>query len=80
MIILFQALRVVQLIVFIRVILTWIVPDPRNPMLRKFTEPVDRILAPFRVVIPMGGAMMDLGPLLFLLLIEAIMRVVVQLI
>ena len=77
---LFNALRLLQLVVFIRVLLTWVMPEIRDPTLRRLTDPIDRMIAPFRVVVPMGRAMLDLGPLLFLLLIEALLRVVVHLV
>ncbi len=73
-------LRLVQLAIFLRVMLTWVAPDPsamRN--LRWFTDPMDRLLKPFSVAIPMGPAYLDLGPMLALFLIEGISRVLIQL-
>lgn len=74
------ALRLLQMAIFLRIMLTWIAPDPyalRN--LRRFTDPIDRLLKPFSVAIPMGPAYLDLGPMLALLLIEGISRVLIQL-
>lgn len=74
------ALRLLQLAIFLRVMLTWISPNPggmRN--LRWFTDPMDRLLKPFSVTIPMGHAYLDLGPMLALFLIEGISRVLIYL-
>ncbi|HOY67700.1 MAG TPA: YggT family protein [Candidatus Ozemobacteraceae bacterium] len=73
-------LRLLQLAIFLRVMLTWIAPDPYQARsFRRFTDPIDRLLKPFSVAIPMGPAYLDLGPMLALLLIEAISRVLIQL-
>lgn len=57
--------------IFIRVLLSWVNPDPRNPivsMLYSLTEP---ILAPARRLIP-PIAGLDLSPLIVLVLIQAL--------
>lgn len=73
-------LRLVQLAIFLRVMLTWVAPHPSSMRnLRWFTDPMDRLLKPFSVAIPMGPAYLDLGPMLALFLIEGISRVLVQL-
>jgi YggT family protein len=76
---LLRGLRFIQFAVFVRILLTWVMPVPRQPAIRWFATTVDRVLKPFRVLLPMGGAYLDLGPLLFLLLLEAIQRIVIQL-
>lgn len=57
--------------IFLRVILSWVNPDPRNPivsMLYSLTEP---ILAPARRMIPAIGGL-DLSPLVVLVLLQAL--------
>ena len=57
--------------IFLRVILSWVNPDPRNPvvsMLYSLTEP---ILAPARRLIPSLGGL-DLSPLVVLVLLQAL--------
>ncbi len=57
--------------IFLRIILSWINPDPRNPvvsMLYSLTEPV---LAPARRIIPTLGGL-DLSPLVVLVLLQAL--------
>ncbi len=57
--------------IFLRVLLSWINPDPRNPvvsMLFSLTEP---ILAPARRIIPTLGVL-DLSPIVVLVLLQAL--------
>ncbi|MCE5393196.1 MAG: YggT family protein [Acidithiobacillus sp.] len=55
--------------VFIRAILTWVQPDPYNPIVRFLDRVTSPILQPLqRLVPPMGG--IDFSPLLALLLIQ----------
>lgn len=68
-------LKLVQLVVVLRVLLTWFYPDPYNQPLPAVTKRIDNMLRPFRVRVPLRGAMLELGPLLFLLLLEGIQRV-----
>lgn len=64
--------RIIQLVVFIRILLTWIMPGPLPKGIRPISNQIDKVLKKFQVLIPMRGAYMDLGPILFLLLTEAI--------
>ncbi|HNW33582.1 MAG TPA: YggT family protein [Candidatus Ozemobacteraceae bacterium] len=75
------ALRLLQLAIFLRVMLTWIAPDPSAARaFSRFTDPMDRLLKPFSVAVPMGPAYLDLGPMLALFLIEGISRVLIHLV
>lgn len=56
-------------IIIIRALISWVNPDPYNPIVQflyKVTEPV---LAPIRRLIPMGRIGIDLSPLIVLFLI-----------
>ncbi|MDD3148240.1 MAG: YggT family protein [Candidatus Riflebacteria bacterium] len=77
--IIIELLRLLQFVVFIRIILTWIMPGKLPPAIRPVTDRIDLVLRRFQVLIPMGNAYIDLGPMLFLALIEVIMRVLVSL-
>lgn len=59
---LIKLLNIYMLILFVRVLLSWVNPNPHNPIVQilyRLTEPV---LAPIRRVLPpMGG--FDLAPL-----------------
>ena len=67
-------LQLLELLIFIRVLMTWFV-NPFDARFRFFTEPVDKILRPFRVLIQFGGGAVDIGPLLALVLIDMVQRV-----
>ncbi len=62
MLIIIKLLDIYMLILFVRVLLSWVNPNPHNPIVQilyRLTEPV---LAPIRRVLPsMGG--LDLSPL-----------------
>jgi YggT family protein len=65
-------LNIYKWVIIISALITWVNPDPWNPIvqfLRRVTEPV---LAPIRRwlgVRMMGGAMIDLSPLIAILII-----------
>ena len=72
-------LRLLQFAVLIRVVLSWMSPDPRHSKFSWFTNPVDVLLKPFRVLIPIGGGFLDAGPVLALLLLQMIERILIHL-
>lgn len=55
--------------ILVRVILSWVAPDPANPVTRIIIQITEPVMAPARKVLPpMGG--LDLSPILVLLLIQ----------
>lgn len=54
--------------VIIRAILSWVNPDPYNPIVRFLTETTDPLLRPLRRILPRLGAV-DFSPLLLLLIL-----------
>lgn len=69
-------LRVYSWVITARVIISWVNPNPRNELLLwviRLTEPV---MAPLRKLIPVPG--LDLSPLLAWLLIQLLMRWIMQ--
>ncbi len=64
-------------LIIIRVLLTWVSPDPFNPIvqfLNKVTEPV---LEPFRRVIPMIGPL-DISPVVALFVLQLLQSFLVR--
>jgi YggT family protein len=56
-------------IVIIRALISWVSPDPYNPIVRflyRITEPV---LRPVRAILPIGGIGIDFSPLIVILVI-----------
>ena len=64
-------LTVFYWLMLIRCLISWVNPDPYNPMVQFLYKTTEPILAPIRRLIPMGwGIGIDLSPLVaFLLLI-----------
>jgi YggT family protein len=63
-------------IVIIAAVLTWIRPDPYNPIVRFFYAVTEPILARIRRLLPIRGVGLDLAPLLLILLIVLLRKVV----
>ncbi len=53
----------------IRALLSWVSPDPYNPIVQFLYKTTEPMLAPFRRVIPMYSIGLDLSPILALLLV-----------
>jgi YggT family protein len=68
-------IRLLQIVIFIRVLLTWIMPGQLPGPLQKVANPIDRLLKIFQVLIPAGGGFIDIGPMLCLVLLEVIQMV-----
>ena len=56
-------------LIIIRALLSWVSPDPYNPVVRFLYAATEPILAPFRRLIPIYNIGIDLSPILALLLI-----------
>ncbi len=68
-------LRLFVFAIIIRVILSWLAPGGHNPALAIIHALTDRVLLPFRRILPpLGG--LDLSPLLAIILITAVTIVV----
>lgn len=64
-------LRLYFMMILLRVILSWVNPDPRNPMMSLLYSLTEPVMAPARRLIPpMGG--LDLSPILVLFVISAL--------
>ena len=77
---LFLALTIVQWLVILAALVSWVSPDPRNPIVRFLYAATEPILRPFRRILPprrTGG--IDFSPLLVILLIFFIKRVLARL-
>ncbi len=77
---LFLALTIVQWLIIITALISWVSPDPRNPIVRFLFPATEPILRPFRRILPpsrTGG--IDFSPLLVILLIFFIKRVLARL-
>lgn len=68
---------VLTVLIFVRVILSWVMPDPRNPLVGFVYRVTEPLLAPIRNILPaMGG--IDFSPFIALVLIQVAERVLVR--
>lgn len=62
---------ILQILIFIRVILSWVVPYGRNEFVRLVNDITEPILKPFRIIIPIAGnAGIDISAIVVLLLLQ----------
>jgi YggT family protein len=70
-------MKVYMILIVIRVVLSWVRPNPYNPFVQvmyKLTEP---ILAPIRRVVPPIGGTIDISPIILFVLFYAIIAFIV---
>jgi YggT family protein len=68
--VIFAILSVIQWIVIIAAVISWVNPDPRNPIVQFLYRTTEPLLRPFRRILPprrTGG--IDFSPLLLLMII-----------
>jgi YggT family protein len=56
-------------IIVIRAVLSWVNPDPYNPLVRFITQITEPVMAPIRRWIPLRGMGIDFSPMIILLAI-----------
>ena len=69
--------QVYTLILIVRVLVSWVNPDPFNPVMQFLTRVTDPVLEPLRRVIPAIGPF-DLSPIVALLLLQALNHFLVR--
>ncbi|GAB4149649.1 MAG: hypothetical protein Fur0021_10950 [Candidatus Promineifilaceae bacterium] len=79
---LFQLVNLVftllSLLIFVRVLLSWVRVNPYNPVIRLLYDLTDPILAPFQRLIPPAGGL-DFSPLVALIVIDLLRRLLLSL-
>jgi YggT family protein len=71
------ASRVFSLLIIVRAVLSWVSPDPRNPLVGLVYRVTEPVLGPVRNLLPVAGGM-DFSPIVVLIGIQLLERVVVQ--
>jgi YggT family protein len=69
--------QVYTLILIVRVLITWVNPDPFNPVVQFLSRVTDPVLEPLRRVIPSLGPI-DISPIIALLLLQALQHFIVR--
>lgn len=60
-------LTILNWLIIIRALLSWVSPDPYNPIVQFLYKTTEPILAPFRRVIPLYTIGLDLSPIFALI-------------
>ena len=63
--------------IIIRALVSWVSPDPFNPIMIFLTRATDPLLQPFRRIIPMLGPI-DISPMAALLVLQALQLFLVR--
>jgi len=69
-------LQVYSWLIIVRVVMSWVNPRPRNEILLMVIRVTEPLLGFLRALIPLRG--LDLSPILAWLLIQLLMRLIVQ--
>jgi YggT family protein len=64
-------LNLLSLAIFLRAILSWVAPDPTNPLVQALDAITEPVLQPLRQVVPRIG-MIDITPLVAIILLSVI--------
>ncbi len=56
-------------IIVIRALISWVSPDPYNPIVRFLYRVTEPVLRPVRRILPIGGIGLDFSPLIVILII-----------
>jgi len=62
-------LRVYMWLIIIRALLSWVQPDPRNPIVQLLIRATEPVLAPIRRRLPTWGTRIDFSPMVVILAI-----------
>lgn len=69
---------IVTIMIIAQAILSWVSPDPYNPIVRFINAVVDPILRPVRQRVPPVGPGIDLSPIIVLLVLQALSHFLVM--
>jgi YggT family protein len=72
---LYNIIRIYEVILLARILMSWIRPDPYHPVvqwLRKLTDPV---LEPVRRLLPLNAGGIDFSPMVVFIVLEVIERI-----
>lgn len=72
--------RIYSYIILARIFLSWVQVDHNNPIIRFIYKVTEPILAPFRIVISLGGMGIDLSPIIVFFLLNLLRTSLIRLI
>jgi YggT family protein len=77
MIYLYYAIRLYELILLVRIFMSWIRPNPHNPIVKWIYGLTEPVLEPFRRMIPSNSMGFDFSPIIVFILLDILKRIVV---
>ena len=79
-IIIINAFQLIQIIIAVRVLLSWIPHDPYNYYIRTLYNLTDLILEPIRDILPLRGAPFDVSPIIAIFIIDFFKNIILGII
>lgn len=73
-----EVIRVYGYIILARVLLSWVEPNPYNPIVRFIYNVTEPVLRPLRIIVRTGAMGIDLSPLIAFFLLELLRKGVVN--
>lgn len=69
-----EVIRIYSYIILARVLLSWVEPNPYNPIVRIIYNVTEPVLRPLRIVLKLGSVGIDFSPIIAFFLLELIRR------
>lgn len=73
-----MALDILMFLVIARAVLSWVNPDPYNPIVRFLVSSTDPMLVRIRRFVPVIGGVIDLSPLVLVMILLLVKLVLAQ--
>lgn len=75
MIILFYLIRLYELVLIVRIFMSWMRPDPYHPVVQWIRRLTDPVLEPVRRMLPTNAMGIDFSPLIVFILLDFLKRI-----
>lgn len=72
--------RIYSYVILARIFLSWLPVDRSSPVVRFIYQITEPVLAPFRVILPLGGMGIDLAPIIVFFLLSLLRTSLIRLI
>ncbi|MFW5774810.1 MAG: YggT family protein [Chitinivibrionales bacterium] len=72
-----MALQLYEVLLIIRIVMSWIRPDPYHPIVQWVYRLTDPVLEPVRRLLPIQGMGIDFSPIIVFILINVLKRLVI---
>lgn len=72
--------RIYSYVILARIFISWLPVDRTNPIIRLIYQITEPVLAPFRIILPLGGMGIDLSPIIVFFLLNLLRSALIRLI